>query len=180
MAGPRHRRGCTTIAARRCQRRHRRRAGEPASTTSLSSLAPQPHDRIVHLASDSNPFDDAVREQSQDHRGLSGGRVASADAPAARPCGNRRDTAQGCRSRVGPQAGNGQVACSPGASGCARTYCGWPALSPCPGYRSRAPLLRGLAPGEAGGVGPRRSASRQRRRPVRAMQEPVCHTGSVA
>ncbi len=52
-----------TIAARRCQRRHRRRAGEPASMTSLSSLAPSPHDRIVHIASDSNPFDDAVREQ---------------------------------------------------------------------------------------------------------------------
>ena len=28
-----------TIAARRCQRRHRRRAGEPASLTSLSSLS---------------------------------------------------------------------------------------------------------------------------------------------
>ena len=34
-----------TIAARRCQRRHRRRAGEPASMTSLSSVAPSPHDR---------------------------------------------------------------------------------------------------------------------------------------
>ena len=55
-----------TIAARRCQRRHRRRAGEPASMMSLSSLAPSPRDRIVHLASDSNPFDDAVREQLQD------------------------------------------------------------------------------------------------------------------
>ncbi len=62
-----------TIAARRCQRRHRRRAGEPASMTSLSSLAPPPHDRIVHLTSDSNPFDDAVREQLRD-------RVASAVA----------------------------------------------------------------------------------------------------
>ena len=41
--------------------------------TSLSSLAPSPHDRIVHIASDSNPFDDAVREQLQD-------RVASAVA----------------------------------------------------------------------------------------------------
>ena len=62
-----------TIAARRCQRRHRRRAGEPASITSLSSLAPSPHDRIVYIASDSNPFDDAVRQQLQD-------RVASAVA----------------------------------------------------------------------------------------------------
>jgi len=62
-----------TIAARRCQRRHRRRAGEPASMMSLSSLAPPPHDRIVHIASDSNPFDDAVREQLRD-------RVASAVA----------------------------------------------------------------------------------------------------
>ncbi len=62
-----------TIAARRCQRRHRRRAGEPASLMSLSSLAPTPHDRIVHIASDSNPFDDALREQLQD-------RVASAVA----------------------------------------------------------------------------------------------------
>ena len=62
-----------TIAARRCQRRHRRRAGEPASMTSLSSVAPSPHDTIVHIASDSNPFDDAVREQLQD-------RVASAVA----------------------------------------------------------------------------------------------------
>jgi RNA polymerase sigma-70 factor, ECF subfamily len=60
-----------TIAARRCQRRHRRRAGEPASMTSLSSLVP--HDPIVHIASDSNPFDEAVREQLQD-------RVASAVA----------------------------------------------------------------------------------------------------
>ncbi|MEO7274723.1 MAG: RNA polymerase sigma factor [Vicinamibacterales bacterium] len=62
-----------TIAARRCQRRHRRRAGEPASMTSLSSLAPSPHDEIVHIASDANPFDDVVREQMQD-------RVASAVA----------------------------------------------------------------------------------------------------
>jgi RNA polymerase sigma-70 factor (ECF subfamily) len=62
-----------TIAARRCQRRHRRRAGEPASITSLSSLPPSPHDRIVHIASDANPFDDAVRKQLQD-------RVASAVA----------------------------------------------------------------------------------------------------
>lgn len=62
-----------TIAARRCQRRHRRRAGEPASTTSLSSFASSPHDPIVHIASDSNPFDDAVRQQLQD-------RVASAVA----------------------------------------------------------------------------------------------------
>lgn len=61
-----------TIAARRCQRRHRRRTGEPASMTSLSQ-APSPHDPIVHIASDSNPFDDAVREQLQD-------RVASAVA----------------------------------------------------------------------------------------------------
>ena len=55
-----------TIAARRCQRRHRRRAGEPASMMSLSSLAASPQDQIVHIASDSNPFDDAVREQLQD------------------------------------------------------------------------------------------------------------------
>ena len=33
--------------------------------TALSSLAPPPHDRIVHLASDSNSFDEAVREQLQ-------------------------------------------------------------------------------------------------------------------
>ena len=54
-----------TIAARRCQRRHRRRAGEPASMMSLSSPARAAHDPIVHVASDSNPFDDAVREQLQ-------------------------------------------------------------------------------------------------------------------
>lgn len=52
-----------TIAARRCQRRHRRRAGEPAAIMSLSSLPPSPHDPIVPIASDSNPFDDAVRQQ---------------------------------------------------------------------------------------------------------------------
>lgn len=40
---------------------------------SLSDLAPSPQDRIVHLASDSNPLDDAMREQLQD-------RVASAVA----------------------------------------------------------------------------------------------------
>ncbi len=55
-----------TIAARRCQRRHRRRAGEPAAMMSLSSLLPSALDPIVQLASDSNPFDDAVREQLQD------------------------------------------------------------------------------------------------------------------
>ena len=62
-----------TIAARRCQRRHRRRAGEPASMASLSDLAPSPTNGIAHLVSDSNPLDDAVREQLQD-------RVASAVA----------------------------------------------------------------------------------------------------
>lgn len=55
-----------TIAARRCQRRHRRRAGEPASMTSLSSLEPSARDRIAHTASDSSPFDEAEREQLQD------------------------------------------------------------------------------------------------------------------
>lgn len=54
-----------TIAARRCQRRHRRRAGEPAAMMSLSSPAPSAQDTIVHIASDSNPFDDAIREQLQ-------------------------------------------------------------------------------------------------------------------
>lgn len=60
-----------TIAARRCQRRHRRRAGEPDMLMSLSSLMPSARDPIVHIASDSNPFDDAVRAEMQE-------RVASA------------------------------------------------------------------------------------------------------
>lgn len=55
-----------TIAARRCQRRHRRRAGEPTSMMSLSSLLPSGYDPIVHIANSSNPFDDVVREQLQD------------------------------------------------------------------------------------------------------------------
>ena len=55
-----------TIAARRCQRRHRRRAGEPALMTSLSSLVPSARDSIAQIASDANPFDDMVREQLQD------------------------------------------------------------------------------------------------------------------
>ena len=62
-----------TIAARRCQRRHRRRAGEPASLTSLSSLEPSARDQITHTASGSSPLDEAQREQLQD-------RVASAVA----------------------------------------------------------------------------------------------------
>lgn len=41
--------------------------------TSLSSVAPSPHDPINYIASDSNPLDDAVREQLHD-------RVASAVA----------------------------------------------------------------------------------------------------
>lgn len=53
-----------TIAARRCQRRHRRRAGEPASMTSLSSLVPSARNSIAQNAPD--PFDDAAREQLQD------------------------------------------------------------------------------------------------------------------
>ena len=55
-----------TIAARRCQRRHRRRAGEPAFMTSLSSPARSARDPLAHIVSDANPFDDAVRGQLQD------------------------------------------------------------------------------------------------------------------
>ncbi len=55
-----------TIAARRCQRRHRRRAGEPRALTSLSSLLPSSGDSTVRIASDSNPFDDAVRQQMEE------------------------------------------------------------------------------------------------------------------
>ena len=66
-----------TIAARRCQRRHRRRAGEPAALMSLSSLVPSANDPIVDIASDSNPFDDALRQQLQDRVS-----AAVADLPA--------------------------------------------------------------------------------------------------
>ncbi len=55
-----------TIAARRCQRRHRRRAGEPAAMLSLSAPLPPAHDQVGPLASAASPFDDAVRQQLQD------------------------------------------------------------------------------------------------------------------
>jgi RNA polymerase sigma-70 factor (ECF subfamily) len=55
-----------TIAARRCQRRHRRRAGEPRALMSLSSLLPASGDPVVDLASDSSPFDEALRAQMEE------------------------------------------------------------------------------------------------------------------
>lgn len=54
-----------TIAARLCQRRHRRRAGEPARLESLSELLPSPHDRIPVLASGDNPLDEHVRREAE-------------------------------------------------------------------------------------------------------------------
>ena len=62
-----------TIAARRCQRRHRRRAGEPSSMLPLSSLSSAQLDRSEYIASDPNALDDAVKRQLHD-------RVASAIA----------------------------------------------------------------------------------------------------
>jgi RNA polymerase sigma factor (sigma-70 family) len=49
-----------TMAARRCQRRHRRRAGEPAQVVSLSTVLPSPDGPIADL---DGPLDDVVRTQ---------------------------------------------------------------------------------------------------------------------
>ena len=54
-----------TIAARLCQRRHRRRAGEPARLESLSDLLPSPHDAIPALGPEDNPLDEHVRREAE-------------------------------------------------------------------------------------------------------------------
>jgi RNA polymerase sigma-70 factor, ECF subfamily len=55
-----------TIAARRCQRRHRRRAGEPVVIESLSEPESLGRHQITQVAWDANPHDDVVREQLQE------------------------------------------------------------------------------------------------------------------
>jgi RNA polymerase sigma-70 factor (ECF subfamily) len=54
-----------TIAARLCQRRHRRRAGEPARVESLSELLPSANEPIPALTSGDNPLDEHVRREAE-------------------------------------------------------------------------------------------------------------------
>jgi RNA polymerase sigma-70 factor (ECF subfamily) len=54
-----------TIAARLCQRRRRRRSGEPARLESLSELLPSPDDPIPALASGKSPLDEHVRREAE-------------------------------------------------------------------------------------------------------------------
>ena len=54
-----------TIAARLCQRRQRRRAGEPARLESLSELLPSPTDPVPALASGDSPLDAHVRREAE-------------------------------------------------------------------------------------------------------------------
>jgi RNA polymerase sigma-70 factor, ECF subfamily len=55
-----------TIAARLCQRRHRRRSGEPARLASLSDLLPNESDPVVALPSaDEGPLDAHVRNEAE-------------------------------------------------------------------------------------------------------------------
>jgi RNA polymerase sigma-70 factor (ECF subfamily) len=54
-----------TIASRLCQRRHRRRSGEPSRLESLSELLPSPHDPIPALASGDTPLEEHVRGEAE-------------------------------------------------------------------------------------------------------------------
>jgi len=55
-----------TIAGRICQRRHRRRAGEPTRVESLSSLLPSPDDPILSLpATGESPLDEQLRKVAE-------------------------------------------------------------------------------------------------------------------
>jgi RNA polymerase sigma-70 factor (ECF subfamily) len=55
-----------TIAGRICQRRHRRRAGEPVRVESLSSLLPSPDDPILSLpATGESPLDEQLRKVAE-------------------------------------------------------------------------------------------------------------------
>jgi RNA polymerase sigma-70 factor (ECF subfamily) len=55
-----------TIAGRLCQRRHRRRAGEPARLESLSALLPDSSDPVVALpAPGEGPLDAHVRKEAE-------------------------------------------------------------------------------------------------------------------
>lgn len=55
-----------TIAGRLCQRRHRRRAGEPARFTSLSELLPTETDPVLALpAPDEGPLDRHIRKEAE-------------------------------------------------------------------------------------------------------------------
>lgn len=55
-----------TIAARLCQRRRRRRSGEPARLEPLSDLLPSPSDPVLALpAADDGPLDAHVRREAE-------------------------------------------------------------------------------------------------------------------
>ena len=55
-----------TIAGRLCQRRHRRRAGEPRRIESLSSLLPSPADPVLSLPSaEGSPLDEHLRKAAE-------------------------------------------------------------------------------------------------------------------
>ena len=55
-----------TIAGRLCQRRHRRRAGEPSRMESLSALSPSAEDPVVALpAAGESPLDEHLRKDAE-------------------------------------------------------------------------------------------------------------------
>ena len=55
-----------TIAARQCQRRHRRRAGEPKHIQSLSELMPSPSDPLLALSAEGDgPLDAHIRHEAE-------------------------------------------------------------------------------------------------------------------
>ena len=55
-----------TIAGRLCQRRHRRRAGEPPRIESLSALLPSPADPVLALpAPGEGPLDEQIRKEAE-------------------------------------------------------------------------------------------------------------------
>lgn len=55
-----------TIAARACQRRRRKRAGEPRTIESLSELLPGAEDRIPDLAVVGSPLSDQLRRETRE------------------------------------------------------------------------------------------------------------------
>ncbi|MEM9292575.1 MAG: RNA polymerase sigma factor [Acidobacteriota bacterium] len=55
-----------TIAARACQRKQRRRAGEPAQLESLAELLPSQQDRLVDPSAQEDPLDQHLRQEARD------------------------------------------------------------------------------------------------------------------
>ena len=168
-----------TIAGRLCQRRHRRRAGEPSRMESLSALSPSAEDPMVELpAAGESPLDEHLRKDAE--RAVS---TALAQLPPhVRLPLVLADIAELSTSEVAPdprvEGGDSEDARASCASEPAPRAPRAPARSPRAASGSRPTGVPRSSAGEAGRHGSPRAVSLFDRRAVRTLPFCVRHARS--